>query len=118
MKLNRDKSITEHILNYCIDIENTLAASANDFKVFSENKIYQSALAFCLLQIGELVGKYTDEFKEKYNAMPWQAIKGMRNLVAHDYGHVDISKVWETAVYDIPELEEYCIEILQELRTS
>lgn len=115
MKYNRDKSITEHILKYCMDIEETLAAFENNYVVFSESKIYQSAIAFCLLQIGELVGKYTDEFKREYNAMPWPAIKGMRNLVAHDYGHVDIKTVWDTVQYDIPELKEYCDYILKNL---
>lgn len=31
-------------------------------------------------------------------------MRGMRNLVAHDYGNVDLRIVWEVATIHIPEL--------------
>lgn len=66
----------------------------------------------CIIQIGELVGRLSDEFIEKYNETPWHAIKGMRNLHAHDYENVDLEIVWNTLVEDIPYLKEQINKII------
>lgn len=39
-------------------------------------------------------------------------IKGMRDWVAHGYGTIDWSDVWNTATKDIAPLRLYCEEIL------
>ena len=44
--------------------------------------------------------------------MPWKEIKGMRDWVAHGYGTIDWSDVWNTATKDIAPLRLYCEEIL------
>ena len=62
----------------------------------------------CILQIGELVDKLTDEFKAENDAMPWRDIKAMRNIAAHNYGEIDIEMHWETICGDVPELKKYC----------
>lgn len=68
-----------------------------------------------ILQIGELAGKLTDEFvAETKDSVDWRAIKGMRNMFAHDYGSMDIDRIWETAVDDIPVLESNCLAFLQQ----
>ena len=42
-----------------------------------------------ILQIGELAGKLSDDFRHEHNQIPWQQIKATRNIVAHSYGSVD-----------------------------
>lgn len=66
----------------------------------------------CILQIGELVGKLSNEFKNTYNAMPWKDIKAMRNIATHNYGEIDLEVLWETVSTDVPILKEYCEKIL------
>ncbi|WP_371874440.1 DUF86 domain-containing protein [Senimuribacter intestinalis] len=39
----------------------------------------------CIIQIGELVSRLSEEFLEKHSEIPWYAIKAMRNLHAHDF---------------------------------
>lgn len=60
----------------------------------------------CIIQIGELVNRLSDECIEEYNRIPWHAIRGMRNLHAHDYENVDLEIVWNTLLEDIPYLKE------------
>lgn len=56
-----------------------------------------------LLQIGELTSHLSGEFKKETKAdIYWPAIKAMRNLLAHNYGAVDIDRVWETIIREIP----------------
>ena len=73
---------------------------------------YRNAAALCILQIGELVGKLTDEFRAQHPAVPWRQIKAMRNIVAHSYGTVDPETTWEIITDDIPILKKYCEAII------
>lgn len=69
----------------------------------------------CLIQIGELSNRVSDELKNAYANIPWRAIQGMRNLHAHDYENVDLDIVWNTLKYNIPELKEKLEVILENL---
>jgi len=103
--LDRNISILEHIVSYCQQIEQTVERFGNDAELFQNDPIYRNAAALCILQIGELVGKLTDEFRAQHPAVPWRQIKAMRNIVAHSYGTVDPETTWEIITDDIPVLK-------------
>ena len=42
------------------------------------------ACCMALVNIGDLVKKLTDKFKESYN-IPWKAIAGMIDITSHKY---------------------------------
>ena len=110
--LDRNISVLEHIVSYCRQIEQTVERFGNDAAIFQNDPIYRNAAALCILQIGELVGKLTDDFKEQHPAIPWRQIKAMRNIVAHSYGTVDPETTWEIITDDIPVLKKYCETII------
>ena len=110
--LERDINVLEHIIDYCRQIEQTVERFGNSADVFRQDPIYRNAVALCILQIGELVGKLTDDFREPHPAIPWRQIKGMRNIVAHSYGTVDPEITWEIIIDDIPKLKAYCEKIV------
>ena len=93
--LDRNIGALEHIVVYCQQIEQTVERFGNSAETFQNDPIYRNAAALCILQIGELVGKLTDEFREQHPAVPWRQIKAMRNIVAHSYGTVDSEITWE-----------------------
>lgn len=64
------------------------------------------------MQIGELANHLSDEFMETYREIPWRAIRGMRNVVAHEYGKIDTATVWEIAKDGVDELAHFCGQIL------
>ena len=110
--LDRNLSILEHIVSYCEQIEQTVERFGNDYAIFGADPIYRNAAALCILQIGELVGKLSDDFRAAHPAVPWRQIKAMRNIVAHSYGSVDPETTWEIITEDIPTLKNYCCMIL------
>lgn len=110
----RDQSILQHIINYCNDIAELVDRFGNDIKIFESDKAYRNACAMCILQIGELGGKLSSEFRMEYNQMPWSAIKTTRNVMAHDYGNINIQATWETICGDIPDLKKFCQDALTE----
>ena len=110
--LDRNASILEHIISYCDQIQQTVERFGDDYALFESDPIYRNAAALCILQIGELVGKLTDDFREQHPAVPWRQIKAMRNIVAHSYGSVDPETTWEIITDDIPVLKKYCETII------
>ena len=103
----------EHIRDYCVAIERTVARYGRSFDVFDADGDYQRSVSFSILQIGELSAGLSQSFKEKTAArIQWGPIKGMRNLVAHSYGTMDREIIWETALTDIPVLKAFCDEQL------
>jgi len=112
----RNADILEHIIKYCNEIFSTQEYFRNSFEIFNTNSIYRNAVALCILQIGELSGHLTDGFKETYSGVPWRNIKGMRNIMAHKYGDITISILWEAINEDVPELCDYCNRILEKYR--
>ena len=67
------------------------------------------------MQIGELTIKLSQEFKDEYTEIPWRAIRGMRNVVAHEYGTIDAETVWETAENGTQELKMFCLRFTTDL---
>ena len=115
MKLHdRNLRILGHIISYCGQIEETVRRFGDAYDIFAADPIYRNAAALCILQIGELVGNLSDDFRGQHSAIPWRQIKAMRNIVAHHYGSVDAATTWEVIQGDIPELKSYCIRILDD----
>ena len=108
----RDFDILEHIIRYCDEIKEARDRFGDSLESLRLDTQYKNAVAMCILQIGELVGHLTEEFKEEHNSVPWQKIKGMRNITAHHYGKIDAVILYRTISERIPELHEYCNDIL------
>ena len=107
--LRKDVGILEHIRDYCEDISETHKEYGNSKQVFLANKSYERRLAFDILQVGELTGKLSEEFREETkNRIPWRAIKDMRNHIVHGYGTIDFDILWSSSHEDIYELHEFC----------
>ena len=70
----------------------------------TDNEILCDSVLFRLIQISENSVKLTAEFKEAHKDIPWQAIKGMRNRIVHEYGEVELDIVHQTITEDIPEI--------------
>lgn len=110
----RDRSILRHILNYCEQIEDAVARFGSDEEIFLGDSVYHNAVSLCILQIGELSGNLTENYRASHPDIPWREIKLMRNIVAHRYGTVDHTITWDVVVHDIPILKEYCLKQLSE----
>lgn len=112
--LRLDRHRLSHIVDYCHRIQTTMARFGNSYDAFVSDEDYQQSIAFSILQIGELVAGLSEEYKRETSGdMPWQAIKAMRNIVAHGYGNIELAAVWRTAVEDILGLLAFCEEELR-----
>ena len=110
MLTTKEKGLLEYVVTYCERIKELLEGVTKED--FDNSKNTRELICFNLMQIGELVAIFEDSFLAEHNKIPWKRIKGMRNVVVHRYGTIDMNVVWNTATKDIGPLEEYCKEIL------
>lgn len=75
-----------------------------DFAAFNENSEKQDAVLRRFEIIGEVSVRLSPETKELFPGLPFRQMKGMRNIIAHDYGEADVRQVWQTATSDPDQL--------------
>ena len=44
------------------------------------------------------------DFVANHPQFPWNAMRGMRNRIAHDYFDIQLGRVWDTAKDEVPDL--------------
>lgn len=59
--------------------------------------------------------KVTADFFSSYKQVPWTAVFGMRNVIAHEYTDIDDEAVFNTIHNDMPVLKETAEKILVDL---
>ena len=75
---------------------------AADRERFLADPVLQDAAAYNLLAIGEACSHLPEDLKASLPGIPWQAIRGLRNLLAHEYFVLDPVLLHQTAVGNIP----------------
>ncbi|MBR1795737.1 DUF86 domain-containing protein [Candidatus Saccharibacteria bacterium] len=104
----RDVFLLEGIIDLCDRIASTIVRNNGDLQRFTEDLDFQEVCAFRVIQVGELVNSLSQNLKDAYPDIPWHAIIGFRNILTHDYGKIDVERMWNTVNDDIPELRDFC----------
>lgn len=66
-------------------------------------------LLYSLFRVTEEAAALSDRTKIEFPDIPWDAIRGLRNRLAHDYSGTDHLSIWEALVHDLDELEVMCV---------
>ena len=105
MKADRLPDSLGHMLE-----ASTLACSyvqGMDREAFAQDKNTQQAVILNLILIGEEATKVLKDheaFALQHAHIPWRAMKGMRNRIAHGYFEINLNVVWETVQTALPAL--------------
>jgi len=75
-----------------------------DFATFCADKKTIHAIAHNLTAIGEAAGRVPPEVQQRHSVVPWVRMRGMRNVLVHEYFRIDLPSLWETATRDVPGL--------------
>jgi len=68
-----------------------------------------------LIVLGEGAAQLSDELKAKSPAVPWRAMIGLRNRLAHAYFRADRDVVWEAASDQVPMIRGELARLLSTL---
>lgn len=71
----------------------------------------------CIEIVGEAASKVSEDGRGRCPGIPWPEIVGMRNRLVHAYFEVDLDRVWDTVVQDLPPLIEALGKALAEPRS-
>jgi len=71
----------------------------------------QDAVIRAFEVLGEATKKIPDTFRKRHPNIPWNKMAGMRDKLIHDYWGINIERVWDTAIRDVPPLKN----IIQDL---
>ncbi len=110
--IDRDRNIISHMLKYCDEVETAHDDFSHSKEKFMNSSTYRNAVTMPILQIGELANHLSEEFKQQHKQIPWNEMRGIRNLMAHQYHSVDFEIIWDTSRADIPALREFCKDYL------
>ena len=105
------------ILKMCDDIETYKRDYKNIQNILNE-RIGLNACLMNITQIGEYSGKLSTEFTKEFCNVEWRKIKGLRNIIVHDYLGIDIEKIELILTNNIPELIKNISGIITKLVES
>ena len=98
----KDAALLWDMLNAATEIAQFVeGVTYNDFQ---SNKMLRYAVERQVLVIGEAAKRVSTAFKDSYPQIPWMAIIGQRNILAHEYGEVLIERIWRVSTVFVPEL--------------
>lgn len=108
MSLNR-------LHDYVFHMQET-ASDACDFVVgfskaaFLADRRTQRAVLMSLIILGEAASKLGEkypEFTRRHPEIPWSALRGMRNRIAHGYFDINLEVVWNTLESALPKVRDH-----------
>ena len=96
---------TTYIINNSVEL---------DKASFLQDETLKRAYVRSIEVIGEAVKQLPDGLRQKYSAVEWRAMAGMRDRLIHNYFGVDYDIVWDVVSYKIPSLDVEIRQILQQ----
>ncbi|MFK4899260.1 MULTISPECIES: DUF86 domain-containing protein [Lactococcus] len=95
MQHNRDLYYLEQMVYHAEEALEFFSQIDNSEERLFNDSLYQKGISKSLEQMGEMlaVGRISEELQERYNYIPWRAIKGYRNMGVHEYDRIDWSEV-------------------------
>ena len=102
------------------DIYDAMEAAENfvidcTFEDFIEDIKTQYAVIRALEIIGEAAKNMPDDVRQKYPAIPWKDLAGIRDKLIHAYFGVNLEVVWLSVKEGIPEAKPVIESLLEEL---
>lgn len=75
-----------------------------DLDGFCADATTVEAVAFNLLVLGEAAAQLPADVRDACPDVPWSQIRGLRNVIAHEYFDLDERTLWNTVHNNLPPL--------------
>lgn len=62
---------------------------------FFAETIIQDAVLRRLETLTDTIGKLSNTLRARHPTIPWRQVYGFRNIAAHAYAEIDLTRVWE-----------------------
>ena len=105
------KVYLQDILDSIIKVEEYTTDKAVTKTGFLEDVQNQDSVLRRLEIIGEASKKIPQAFRRQHPQVPWKAMAGLRDVLIHGYDQVNIHRVWQVIVKDLPKLKTELLKI-------
>ena len=68
------------------------------------DRMLAHSLVRCLEIVGEAASQVSKETQRQLPDIPWSSMVAMRNRLIHAYFDIDLDRVWDTVIDDLPPL--------------
>lgn len=85
-----------------------------DEEAFTKDRKTQDAVVRNLEIIGEATGNLPEQLQRKFPETEWRKIKGLRNILIHEYFGVNLPIIWDVVQNKLGPLEQVCRRLLEE----
>ena len=83
-----------------------------DYAAWLEDEKTVDAVVRNIEIIGEASSHLPDDILERYGDIPWPFLRGIRNVLTHEYFGVDVEEVYQIICNDLPVLKQEILKIL------
>lgn len=80
-----------------------------------QRNVLEDAILHQLTVVGEAVGRLSEPVKAQAPEVNWQRVKGLRNVITHEYHRVEMDIVWAAVDNHFPALEQAARRLLDGL---
>ena len=98
----RDRASLWDMLDAALAIEDFVRGKT--WRDYLANRMLRGAVERHVEIIGEAARRVSEALKQAHPEIPWHAIVGQRNVLAHEYDAVRHEAIWGIATRRIPEL--------------
>ncbi len=103
-KIEGDLKYLLHSLCHMAVIEK-INTEINSYTDFINDYFFIDVIVLRLQQIGELITRFSSDFKSNHSEIDFINIKGLRNIVVHNYDGLDYEDIYVIIKEDIPDLK-------------
>ncbi len=82
------------------------------FEEFQQDQITVKAVLYNMAIIGEAANSLMPDIEEIYPEIPWIDVRGMRNVVIHEYFQVNLVIIWQTIKEDLAPLASALAQLI------
>ena len=107
--MKEDRPYLEDIAEAIARIERYPAAGRS---AFLEDKMAQDAVVRNFEVIGEAVKRLTPSTTDRQSGVRWSDVAGLRDVLIHQYMHVDLGRLWTIIERDPPKLKQATQQML------
>ena len=84
-----------------------------EFDQFAQNRLVFDAVVKNLETIGETAKKFPAGILKNYPAIDWKEVKGLRDVIAHNYFDLDKEAIWGITREKLEELKQIVFQMYQ-----
>ena len=115
--MKRDYKLRIQDILECMDmIQSYIKGKSEDD--FYEDFQLQDSVMRRLEIIGEATKHVPTAIREKYPAIPWKKMAGMRDVAIHDYGDIVAERIWSTVIIAIPKSRKLIEQVKKDINDS